>query len=185
MATLPIIIVSGPPCTGKTTLAKMLSQKFSIPYISKDGVKELLFDSLGWSDREWSKKLGLASYDVVYYFSTALLSSGKSFVVESNFKPENDTAKFNDLISRFDCFPIQVLCWANGEVLFERFKKRSESNERHPGHVDTKNYNEFKESLLRGKYDPLDIGGKVIEVDTTDFSAIDYAGLFEKVRIYF
>ena len=62
--------------------------------------------------------------------------------------------------------------------MFERFQKRSESGERHPGHVDTQNYEEFKESLLKGKYYPLGIGGEIIEVDTTDFSSIDDDELF-------
>jgi hypothetical protein len=53
---------------------------------------------------------------------------------------------------------------------------------RHPGHVDRSNFDEFKTSLLEGVYKNLDIGGKVIELDTTDFSTIDYDQLFESIR---
>ena len=58
----------------------------------------------------------------------------------------------------------------DGKVLFERFKKRSESGERHPGHVDHNNYTEFEEQLLSGQSERLDIESEIIEIDTTDFS---------------
>jgi hypothetical protein len=32
--------------------------------------------------------------------------------------------------------------------------------------------------LLRGRIEPLDIGGALYELDTTDFATIDYAGLY-------
>jgi hypothetical protein len=36
--------------------------------------------------------------------------------------------------------------------------------------------------LLKGKADPLEIGGTVLVVDTTDFEKIDYEGLYEAMR---
>lgn len=57
-----LIIVLGPPCAGKTTLARRIAQEFQLPLIAKDDIKESLFDSLGWRDREWSKKLGRATF---------------------------------------------------------------------------------------------------------------------------
>jgi predicted kinase len=48
-----LILVSGAPGAGKTTIAARLSRNLRMPMVSKDAVKESLFDSLGWSDREW------------------------------------------------------------------------------------------------------------------------------------
>ncbi len=168
-----VILITGFPASGKTTIGKELAKLMSIPFISKDDIKELMFDGLGWKDREWSKKLGLVSYDLLYYFAEALLAANTSFVIESNFKPEFDNPKFSALKEKHDFDIIQILCKADGEVLFERFKKRSESGQRHPGHVDVTNYDEFKTALLSGRCEPLDIEGKIIEVDTTDFRKID------------
>ena len=61
-----LIIVTGPSATGKTSLAERLSEDLSIPLIAKDTIKEQLFNSLGWSDRAWSRKIGGASYDLGY-----------------------------------------------------------------------------------------------------------------------
>ena len=54
-----LVVVAGPPGTGKTTLAAKIAEDFRLPLITKDGIKESLFDSLGTGDREWSRKLGI------------------------------------------------------------------------------------------------------------------------------
>ena len=177
-----LVIISGPPCTGKTTLGKKISKEFSLPFINKDGIKESLFNDLGCNNRETSKKLGVASYTLLYYFIESLLSAGVSFVAESNFKPEFENERFLNFKKKYDFEPFQVLCHTNGEILFERFKTRSESGERHPGHVDHLNYDEFREALLKGGYEKLDIGGIIFDIDTTDFSSIDYNKLSDSIK---
>ena len=174
-----LIIVAGPPCTGKTTLARKIAEQFHLPFINKDDIKESLFNSLGTKDREWSIKLGVSSYPLLYYFVESNLKAGYSIVVESNFKPEYDSEKFRNLIIKYDITPLQIQCKTDGDILFARFKQRSESDERHPGHVDSLNYAEFKPALLKGSYDPLEIGGEVIYLDTTDFNKIDYGSLYQ------
>ena len=68
-----LIIVNGPPGSGKTTLGTRIAETFDLPFINKDGIKELLFDTLGWSDREWSKRLGAATYTILYHIIEAEL----------------------------------------------------------------------------------------------------------------
>ncbi|NQU99955.1 MAG: AAA family ATPase [Parcubacteria group bacterium] len=177
-----IIIISGPPCTGKTTLGKKIAEKFSLPFISKDDIKESLFDDLGWSDREWSKKLGMASYSILYYTVESLLQSNTSFIIESNFKPEFENKKFVVLRKKYNFKSLQILCKTEGKILFERFKKRSESSDRHLGHNDSKNYDEFKDILLKGKLEPLEISGDIMEIDTTNFAKINYKKIFKEIE---
>jgi predicted kinase len=177
-----LIIVSGPSCTGKTTLAKKIAEKFNLPFITKDGIKELLFDKLGWSDREWSKKIGVASYGIIHYFLDSIMPTGSSFIIESNFKPEFENKEILDRVCKNNYLPLQIMCQCDGKILFERFKKRSESGERHPGHCDNSNYDEFKEILLKGKFEPMNIGGEIIVFDTTDFNNLDFEKVFDKIR---
>lgn len=175
-----LIIVSGPPCTGKTMVGQRIAREFQLPFVNKDGIKELLFDRLGWKDNDWSRTLSLASHDVLFYFVAAQLAAGCSLVVESTFKPQVDTEKFLALKKQFDFRPLQIQCQTEGEVLLRRFEARI--GQRHPGHVDHELYERLRPVLLKGRYAPLDIGGPIIEVDTTDFEAIDYAGLFRTIR---
>ncbi|MCL4384630.1 ATP-binding protein [Patescibacteria group bacterium] len=176
-----IIIISGPSCTGKTTLAQKIIERFPLPYLSKDGVKEILFDKVGWRDRAWSQKLGGASYAVLHYFMESLLTAGTSFIVESNFKAEFANQEFQKLMAKYHFTPIQIMCQCQGDILFERFKARSVSGLRHPGHCDTGNYDEFKDLLLRGQSDPLDLDGEIIIFDSTDLEHLDYPGLLHRL----
>jgi predicted kinase len=177
-----LIIISGLPCTGKTTLAKKIASRFRLPLVTKDGAKELLFDTLGWKDRAWSKQLSLASYSLLFYFMQAQLSVARSMVVEANFDPDVHTEKFQSLKGSWVFEPLQIQCIADGEVLYERYRQRGESGRRHPGHVDSETYEEFKPILLQGRLKPIPIGGEYIEVDTTDFAKIDYTTLYQAVK---
>ena len=40
-----VLIVSGPEATGKTAVGKTISQKLGYQYLSKDMIKEAMFDS--------------------------------------------------------------------------------------------------------------------------------------------
>ncbi len=176
-----LILVSGLPCTGKTTVSNELSVHYDLPLFGRDAIKESLFDNLGWKDREWSKKLGQASYSLLYKIIESQLKSKKSCIVESNFNPKFDTQIFLDFQKKYDFSVFIIHCEADGEVLFNRFKLRSESGERHQGHRDHLNYDEFRETLLKGHLDILDISGEVIKIDTTNFSKLNLNQVYEKL----
>jgi predicted kinase len=182
MPKFSIIIITGLPATGKTTLSKKLSSKLKIPLINKDAMKELLFDSLGWSDREWSKKLGMATFDLLYHIMEVFMKAKASFIVECNFKHEFDSKKLLKLKKKYKFFPIQIICEAEGKKIFRRFKKRFFSGKRHPGHRDEVVCEELKDHLLKGEYKPLQIGGEIIKVNTSNFSLIDIDALVKKYK---
>jgi predicted kinase len=175
-----LIIISGLPCTGKTSLARLVAREFGLPLLHKDGIKERLFDTLGWHDREWSRTLGGATYELLFYFLEVQLAAGCSCIIESNFYPDH-TARFQTLQAQHGFTPLQIVCHTEGTVLFRRFQQRAESGERHPGHVDQLNYDELRPLLLHTRSEPLALGGIVLPVDTTDFAVIDYAGLFHAI----
>lgn len=177
-----VVIISGHPCSGKTTLGLRLGRELNLAFIHKDGIKELLFDRLGWKDREWSRLLSLASYDLMDYFLRVELTCGHSMIMESNFLADRDSPRFQRLMVEYPFQPVQVLCQAGGEVLLQRFQARMQSGERHPGHLDGLLVDELHDRLLQGELPALDLPGPRFEVDTTDFNAIDYANLIADLR---
>jgi predicted kinase len=177
-----LLVISGLPASGKTTLARRLAAELRLPLVGRDDIKERLFERLGWSDREWSKWLGVASWDLLYWFVETQLAAGQSCVVESNFNPEWDSERIDGLAVRFRARLIQFHCHAAGDVLVERYLDRVASGERHPGHADHVTIDEFRGRLLAAKPEPLAIAGKTVVVDTTVPACIDYDWILAELR---
>jgi predicted kinase len=177
-----LIIVLGPPAAGKTTLAHYLSKEIGIPAFGKDEIKERIFDTVGWSDKEWNKKVTGAGYSILYFFLDLILSNGGSMIVESNFSGKRDTKRFQELQKKHDFKVIQILCQTEGDVLVERFKKRSKAGLRHPGHTDNLNYREFNYEHAKAEALPLELDGPILKFDTTNLAEINYSHLFQKVK---
>jgi len=177
-----IIIVTGRPAAGKSTLAKWLSQELKWPLVSKDSIREELFDRLGWKDRKWAQELGKASVDLMFYFAKAELEVGHSIIMDNSFFPPVSNPRFQALKEQYYAESIQVVCNSDRDTLFQRFKSRADSGVRHPGHGDFDVLEELYAYLTDDSSQILDIGGRVIEVDTTDFSKIDYQEILKQVR---
>ena len=177
-----VFFITGLPCTGKTVLGKQIADHFSLLYLFKDGIKERLFDSLGWSDRDWSKRVGAAAYSLLFYFAEALLEARQSFILESNFSVERDGPKLLKLQANYQFRAIEIQCVADGEVIVERYRQRWEAGTRHPGHVDPETYDELRPTLLMGRLPPLGLQGEYIEVETTDFEKVDVAAIIQVIE---
>ena len=177
-----LIAVSGAPGTGKTTLGRRLAADLQLPYISKDLIKESLFDSLGTKDREWSVKLGIASIKLLFELIECQLEASRSLVAESNYRREYDVPRFELFLQRYAFGMVEVHCKTDRQVLFSRLEGRSDSGERHAGHSDKEVFGELDEALRQGAFDPLALG-EVIIVDTTDFAQVEYDSMLSAVRV--
>lgn len=177
-----LIIITGRPAAGKTTLAKWLGRQLSIPVFSKDDIKERLFDELGWRDREWSKMLGRASVELLYYLAETQLELGKSVILDNAFYPELASQKLQTIQKQSKANVLQVICNADANTLFERFKQRAESGLRHQGHVDKQSLAEYQSNLQKERPLQLDLDGRVIQIDTTDFASLRHKELLLEVK---
>jgi predicted kinase len=177
-----IIIVTGRPAAGKSTLARWLSQELKLPLVSKDSIREELFDRLGWKDRKWAQELGIASVDMMFYFARAELEVGHSIIMDNSFYPPVSKPRFQALKEQYNAESIQIVCDSDRETLFQRFKARAVSGTRHPGHGDYDVLKELYVNLVDNSSPILEIGGAVIEIDTTDFVKVDYQEILKQVK---
>lgn len=173
----------GLPATGKTTISKKIAEVFNLPLLARDEIKTKIMDSVGWGDREWSKKIGKTSYDLIYYFIDKLVCSEISFIVESDFAPEFANEKFDRIRSQ-DYEIIQVICWAKEEIIKDRWRKRSTEDKTHPSSVEGEaGFNDLLKMISAGPRQPLDIQGEVIYIDTSDSQETNYLKAINRLRI--
>jgi predicted kinase len=179
-----LVIVSGPPASGKTTIAAKLAAELKLPLFPKDSFKELLADKLQVTGLKWSKTLGGASFEILFLVAQAELQAGKSVVIEGNFSAVESSERFRQILSDTKAKAVQVNIHADGDLLVQRYEDREEKGDRHPIHVDRprSEAEAFRSGLLRGELDPLDLDGEVIRVDTTDFDNVDVHQIAAQVR---
>jgi predicted kinase len=163
---MKLIIINGLPGTGKTTIAKPLADKLGLPLISKDTIKEFLFETIGVGDREWSKILGKASSEFLYKLTDDLLNNGKSVVIESAFEVSFARPAIQIYIEKYNPEIIEIYLKTDQSVRRQRFVDRNESGARHEGHADTASYLSDDEPEPFVKYAPLELG-TLITLDTT------------------
>jgi len=170
-----IIVFTGLPGTGKTTLSRQVADSLHVPLFSKDDVKEIMYDEIGWSDKAFSAKLAHATFRIMDYITEQHLKNDQSLALESNYLPKLANEKFREWQKLYDCRIIQIVCRTEVNVLAQRYFDR-QHRDRHPGHNDTGTVTDYIASFherIRNKEDqPLDVNGPVQIVDTTDFSTV-------------
>lgn len=162
----PLVIVSGAPASGKSTLARLLATSLRLPLLTKDRFKETLGEALPAADRQRSRELGAAAYALLYATAGWLLDSGCGLMLESNFyRGESETA-LRPLLARSR--PALVHCEAAPALLIRRYQKRHERGERHPVHHDAASLDELPTALAAGRFEPFELPVQTLRVNTTD-----------------
>ncbi len=195
------ILVTGIPAAGKSTMAEVISKKLNLPVISKDIIKELLFDNVGFQSRAEKVNLGIASMEIMYYAAGQLMKAGQSFILENNFE-YSSAYGIKNLIEKYQYSALTITLTGDYSVIYQRFLERESSPDRHRGHIVNDCYPEKKENNLktlkaktisyenfvrgieqRG-FDAFCIDGKQIKIDTTDFSKINIEELFSQIAAW-
>ena len=130
-----LILITGLPGTGKSTLARALASRYHLPLICKDTIKEPLLDVIGARDRAQSRRLSDASFAVMFALARECLSTGSDLVLEGNFRPGEHEAAVSALTAS-TVQVAQVLCRTTDTVRIARLKARATDLSRHAGHRD-------------------------------------------------
>jgi predicted kinase len=176
-----VVLITGHPGSGKTTLARYLANALALPTLCKDDIKEILYDTLGWSTAEWSMQLSIAAWALLYRQVEVLLEAHTDHIVEANFDPKYADTRWQALKERFELRLIQVRCEGDAAVILERFRARILDGTRHPGHRDGSDSPEFYEVLRRGPISWIDVEGERISLDTTENTIERYAAVAERI----
>jgi predicted kinase len=171
-----IIIVSGAPASGKSTVARALAEVLGFPLFSKDIFKESLFESLGnqlahivGSPAELSRLLSRAAMDVLWSVAPCC----PQVILEANFRPkdQHERERFAALQGR----KLEIYCHCTPEEAARRFRERATTARHHPAHSMKTISAELLEEFDR----PVGLC-PVIDVDTE--RPVDPLEIIERIR---
>jgi predicted kinase len=131
-----IILITGLPATGKTTLARALAARYRLPLIAKDLIKEPLLDVLGAADVAQSRRLSDASFAVLFAIARELHAAGVDMLLEGNFRPGEHEQVLRACIPVWTHFA-QILCKVDEAERVSRLSRRRTDPARHAGHRDS------------------------------------------------
>ena len=174
MAAQQLVVISGLPASGKTTLGRALARRLALPLLDKDDILEGLFDSLGCDDREQRQRLSRASDDVLF----GVARTAGCAVLVNWWDHDAAPARLRAISESI----VEVHCECAVELAAERFAARS----RHPGHLDrliTADEREAGMRRLRDGYRGPVLGSKdrLVTVDTSH--PVDVELLAERISV--
>lgn len=127
-----VIVVTGLPGAGKSTLANELGRRYRLPLLTKDFIKEPLLDVLGAADAAASRKLSDASFATMFHLAAEWARDSHGFILEGNFRPAEHEAALGDALAGVGV--VQILCRVSDAERLARLAARERDPTRHAGH---------------------------------------------------
>jgi predicted kinase len=130
---LRLLLITGLPGTGKTTLARELARRYAIALIAKDTIKESLLDAFA-SGGSRSRGLSDASFAIQLTMAAQLLGDGVDLILEGNFRALEHAPRVLSILPQRSLRLVQVLCRLGEPERQARIAARQSDPTRHPGH---------------------------------------------------
>ena len=168
-STPTLVVVSGPPGSGKTTLAHAIAQALPCPAICRDEIKEGMAHAEG-QDFQGGHGDPLTQRTLPLFFEVVrvLVAAGVTVVAEAAFQDPRWRPELEPL---GELAQLRIIrCIIDPAVSFERAARRAaESQDRVKAHGDStlgKGIADWEQAF--GSFEHISIPAPSIDVDTTD-----------------
>ena len=161
-----LVVISGPPGAGKTTLAHEIAKELGCPAICRDEIKEGMVHATPGFVPAAGDPLSVRTLPVFFGVLEQLLRAGVTTVAE---------AAFQNRLWRPGLEPLRGLaqlrvvhCVTAADVAWTRRQRRSRENPVRRAHPDPRPGGPAGCAAVPGVFDRVSIDAPWIEVDTTD-----------------
>ena len=164
-----LLLIMGDLATGKSTFANLLSKRYDTNIFFKDSIKEVLGDTIGFSNREENQKLSKATMELMFFIFSEFGKLNKNLILESNFHIA-ELERLHKIASENNYEILTLVLRGEVEILHKRYINRMQNENRHPVHLSLTldNFDDFKACTehLRGEK----ISGNTLYINADDFS---------------
>ena len=160
-----LVVVTGRPASGKSTLARILAHELKCPLVSRDELKEGYVNTLSLRHSEMDESAGWHIYETFFEAIALFVSKGISIVVEAAYQ---DKLWRPALLKIVDQAILKIiLCEVSPQVAKARFAERLKNEperDRYHGDHSVKGGG----GLLTDVYEAVQMDVPTLTVDTAD-----------------
>ncbi|HET6737930.1 MAG TPA: AAA family ATPase [Kribbella sp.] len=160
-----LVVVSGPPGTGKTTLAHRIATAIGCPAICRDEIKEGMAHATPGFVPGPGDPLTMRTLSTFFDVIGLLIGRGTTVVAEAAFQDRLWTPGLSPLLTRAELRIVH--CTVPAEVALERITHRTGSDPRRAAHEDTQISPEAR-MRTHNAFQPVDLPVPTLTLDTTE-----------------
>lgn len=152
-----LVVLTGVPGAGKTTLGTALGRALQAPFLSLDTIKEDIFATGAHAEDPYGLRLAAEAE-----MSHQLRVLGHTVVVDIWVAPNRDAARVTTMFRAQDREIVEVLCRVPADIAVDRYSRRQRSGPHRP--ADHPTLQRIRDAVER--LQPMGTG-RCVEVDTS------------------
>lgn len=190
---MKLVIITGAPASGKSSIADYIGKLMNMDVISKDGYKIQLFEKYGFRNHDEKKKLSIKGEELMHKDIENHVVQNRDLIVDNNFKNYDDLR----LILKNKYYNVDIkciCCTADYTILATRYNERISNGNRHPALYTLNQYpiiegvSKFHPYITKDDVDRIQqnvreesFGKEILQIDTDNIEE-EFDVICEKIK---